>query len=693
MEVQLSDGTVMELPDDATPDAIRNFAQRGEQFVKQRGMDKGYGNEAVNVASAGLTGLNRGVADGLGAPVDGVNWLMRKAGLPVSDKPALGSDWIKDRMSDVNAVQPTRGHDEVAHYGELVGNGVTTAAMGGAVAPMLQAGGKAAAVAEALGPGKSLTGTMASQTTGAALQDAGEHAGQAVGGDVGRVIGGIAAPLAPTLALRGGERALQWALERPNGESGRAFDVLQENGITPSPGLVGNGTAARMENAASYLPGGMGDRNMMQTWEQFQNRLQQLRGEVAGAHDPVTDLPGADTVGARARDVAASGLARTTQNVGGQYDQLRAEFGAQRLVPVHDALEQIRGMGETTVNGQDRPRVEPGMQSGLDSEVSRIDALRVPKSETAQGLLTTEIRARQEMLADPRLRPNARAQLQQELDALQTRYEQNRQVPAEALDTALTKIGYDAQGNPTIDTGQTKQVKGALGQARSDAYASQGQGLADRLHSLDQHYANLMDKTAPRAEGGDIPYLRRLTDTPNDIDVFNQVADPKRWDNANVVQRNAPTQWGPLASSIMGEKSALPPGKRGPIINSTPGEFAKWWGSLPSSGKIMFANGSEETLSKLNSLYEAAQQYGLRSGTMNFSNTAPSAATATFMGSVLSHPINTAKALGSSMLMGGMATSPRTARVIAGRVSPLVDRLMGPASQAGMRELEAGGRQ
>lgn len=332
------------------------------------------------------------------------------------------------------------------------------------------------------------------------------------------------------------------------------------------------------------------------------------------------------------------------------------------------------------------------MQSGLDSEVNRIDALRVPKSQVAQGLLDTEIRAREDMLQDPRMRPNQRAQLQQELADLQARREANRQVPAEALDTALTKIGYDAQGNPTIDTGQTKQVKGALGQARENAYASVDPALADRLRSLDEHYALLQDKTAPRAEGGDIPYLRRLTDTPNDIDVFSQVADPKRWDNASVVQRNAPDQWGALASSIMGEKSALPPGKRGPIINSTPAAFAKWWGSLPSSGKIMFANGSEDTLNRLNSLHEAAQQYGLRSGTMNFSNTAPSAATATFMGSVLSHPVQTAKALGSSFLMGGMATSPQTARVIANRVSPLVDRLMGPATQAGMRELEAGRR-
>jgi hypothetical protein len=79
----------------------------------------------------------------------------------------------------------------------------------------------------------------------------------------------------------------------------------------------------------------------------------------------------------------------------------------------------------------------------------------------------------------------------------------------------------------------------------------------------------------------------------------------------------------------------------------------------------------------------------MRSGTMNFSNTAPSAATATFMGSVLSHPLQTAKALGSSYLTGGLATSPRAAEIIANRnVSPLTERLFRPGVQATAREFE-----
>lgn len=699
-ELELSDGTILEIPDDAAPEAIRNYAARGEAMLKQQRMQKGYGNPAEDMASAGLSGVNKGIAEAAGGPVDLVNWGMRKVGLPASDRPVMGSDWIKDRMTGADMIQPSRGHDTAERFGELVGNGVATATGAGMLGPLAQAGSKTAAVLDALGPAKTATGTLAQQTTGAALQQAGETAGGAVGEriggergrQIGSVVGGVATPLAPTLAARTGEGALRFALG--DGEnSARAYDTLQANGITPTPGLVGNQTAARMENAASYIPGGRGERGIMGSFQQFQDRVGQLRGEVAGDPDPRTDLRGADTIGADARTIAERGLLNTKNRIGGEYDQLRDDFGPQRLVPVHEAVDTLRDMGTTTVNGQTRPRLDPNMQAGLDSEIDRVNDIRVPRSQTAEQLLQTEIRARQDMLNDPTLRPNARRQLQQELADLQGRVEANRQVPAEALDKTITKIGYDGQGNPTVDTAQTNQIKNVLKDARLRAYEARDPALADRLRSIDEEYALLMDKTAPRAEGGDIPFLKKLTETPNDIDVFNQVADPKRWDNAHVVMRNDPHSWGSLAADIMGEKSALPPQKRTELINTSPGKFMEWWGTLPTSGKIMYANGSQETLDRINSLYDAAQRFGARSGTMNFSNTAPSAATATFMGTALAHPIAMAKALGSSYLTGHVATSPKTARVLAGKTDPILDRLFAPGAKAGVRALETGSGQ
>lgn len=41
-----------------------------------------------------LQGASNSAASNVSAPVDGINWLLRKAGLPVSEKPFLGSDWM-----------------------------------------------------------------------------------------------------------------------------------------------------------------------------------------------------------------------------------------------------------------------------------------------------------------------------------------------------------------------------------------------------------------------------------------------------------------------------------------------------------------------------------------------------------------------------------------------------------------------
>jgi hypothetical protein len=41
-----------------------------------------------------LQGASNSAASNVSAPIDGINWLLRKAGLPVSEAPLLGSDWM-----------------------------------------------------------------------------------------------------------------------------------------------------------------------------------------------------------------------------------------------------------------------------------------------------------------------------------------------------------------------------------------------------------------------------------------------------------------------------------------------------------------------------------------------------------------------------------------------------------------------
>ena len=44
-----------------------------------------------------LQSMSNSAASNVSAPVDGINWLLVKAGLPVSDAPFMGSDWMAQR--------------------------------------------------------------------------------------------------------------------------------------------------------------------------------------------------------------------------------------------------------------------------------------------------------------------------------------------------------------------------------------------------------------------------------------------------------------------------------------------------------------------------------------------------------------------------------------------------------------------
>lgn len=52
---------------------------------------------ATNALRDILQGASNGVAGNLTAPVDGINWLLRKVGVPVSDMPVGGSDWLRQK--------------------------------------------------------------------------------------------------------------------------------------------------------------------------------------------------------------------------------------------------------------------------------------------------------------------------------------------------------------------------------------------------------------------------------------------------------------------------------------------------------------------------------------------------------------------------------------------------------------------
>ena len=78
-------------------------------------------------------GASNSVAGNLTAPVDGINWLLRKAGVPVSDMPVGGSDWL--RQKGLTAEPKSYGYGLL---GEALGG--VTPMLAAAKAPQIAAG-------------------------------------------------------------------------------------------------------------------------------------------------------------------------------------------------------------------------------------------------------------------------------------------------------------------------------------------------------------------------------------------------------------------------------------------------------------------------------------------------------------------------------------------------------------------------
>jgi hypothetical protein len=61
---------------------------------------------AGTLAESPFVGFNKGLADTVGAPVDLANWGMKKLGVPVSNDPVMGSNWIDQNILGAIGANP-----------------------------------------------------------------------------------------------------------------------------------------------------------------------------------------------------------------------------------------------------------------------------------------------------------------------------------------------------------------------------------------------------------------------------------------------------------------------------------------------------------------------------------------------------------------------------------------------------------
>lgn len=150
--------------------------------------------DGQNVAVRHLGALNEGIADTLGAPVDLVNMGLTAVGVPTSEKPFLGSEFIREGMHSVGIGQTDESYaprSTVEQYTQAGARGVGQAALpiGGTIA----AGSRLALRAPSLAttasvPRQAVRGTLVDAAKVPAVTVATE-----LGGNVGANVAGEAA--------------------------------------------------------------------------------------------------------------------------------------------------------------------------------------------------------------------------------------------------------------------------------------------------------------------------------------------------------------------------------------------------------------------------------------------------------------------------------------------------------------------
>lgn len=236
VRAELHDGTVLEFPEGTSDDVIQSTVKRIMASPPKTGV--------VNNVGAGI---NESLAQTVGGPVDIVNWALRKAGVPVSDDPIMGSDWLKNRLGDVG-IDPRQvvAESDAEKIARGAARGITDAA--GIALP-------AGAVANAAKSG--------SMTQGVAASLASQPMTQAVAGGVGGAVGeatdnpllGIAASLGVPLAGVAGARAITPVRSQLTVEQARLAEVAAKEGIPLTPAqATGSRPLQTIEGVFSTLP-------------------------------------------------------------------------------------------------------------------------------------------------------------------------------------------------------------------------------------------------------------------------------------------------------------------------------------------------------------------------------------------------------------------------------------------------------
>jgi hypothetical protein len=729
MEIELSNGTILDLPDGTPPEAARNYAIRAEARLKSAS-DNQAAREQSQASAApaapaeptnmfggtplldkfGLKGIREAAGNVLNYETGVPPWIGRgmlgRAGpIGLGDLAATGINiGARANQEPVDPGAVAFGAPDTSALvgrppvqlplpSQVVGDAIglpradPNAPMGERIGESILSFGRGTGLP--FGPGRVPLATSTATGARAAspmTQRAVNAAGQALGGtgavvgsdygsqlaqmagadpDIGAILGGLVGGVTPSALNNVPARlATQHALGdrgpggagsffNPNRGSTAAVELADQTGITPSPGLVGNQSAARLENTAAGIP------IVGQIAKNRQN--QQLR-EFQGQHYADTEAMGGpagqeplslDLVGDQAKLAAQRGEQNLRRGFDESYRQIDEGVPPEMLVsPVQTYTEANRiqqpGSGESPGS---RAAVTRSLEQNLEPAVQTARSVRDtpsgPVSVDELGIPYPDVRPigsdlwRTSEGANP---PSAGAQTQV------------RQALTEDVGNALMNHPLMVQAFPDPAARQAK-----VEQLRVTAREYAQENARDTVGTGPPMLA---PQTGEALGGGGFPILEKIQNAPDEAAAYRQASKPG---SMEVLQRTNPADYEPLAANVINQQSQ----SRTPFgdINISPVVFARWWDSLGPNERMIMANDNPALVEQMNARAGMGDRFRQRSFTENYSNTSPMMSTVGALVAASADPLMVVnKAFGAAAAAAGIS-SDTLARYIA-RTNP-----------------------
>ena len=681
-------------------------------------------------ASQAVSGGNEALAAFLGAPIDLTTGLINNVltppggyavpreertgyfGIPLIDRPIMGSERIAQFLADTGAIEPSvPGYELERQFGGAYTGGLLSL-LGGGAAGLRAGGGQALArstvpgaarvsrpqtVGEVLAEGAAYPVSTLPRTAGAVAAEVpisiASVAAERAASEIDPVLGplaGMAVGLGPGVGVAAPQAAARGLLGEEN--SAQRLATVEALGGRPSVGLVGNPSAQRAENVSASVPfvGGRARRVQQSQEQSLQDAVVDLANtRVIGDQDyAAAERLGLDPSDPRARtgtdpftsvnfgnriaEVAEQNYERIRAGIDLEERVIMNAVGSDTIIPVDNVERAILGVVNQRAGA---PR------SFMEAQLADLNQYRVPIDVN----LDRQLRQRLANLQTLQQQNPARStNIQQQIDAVNSTIRANMGIRFEQLRDLRNGVG-----RRTREAGLGRRDASVVYRPMTRALerAADQAGVGQQFRGLQAEERRLYGGDGIQLdEGGELPLMRRLRNMSSGR-AYNALvsgrggsrANADNWETLDAMRRSSSDDdWADLSARMIFDLGVPNPGQQADNVFSWDRFLTRYNALSPESREMLFTrpDGIVEQ-DGLNTMNAAALDYASsmrrRARMGNPSGTSQSGATMVLAAQGIRRPVRTAFELGTGMVLIQAMTAEGLARTVASR-SPFFQR-------------------